>query len=71
MFEWEGDGVVVKGYVYGMRSICVDGNDIFVMYVMVKVVWKMVVEESWFIFIEVELKFIFYFFSRFKNIFFF
>lgn len=50
-----GDGVVVKGRAYGIRSIRVDGNDALAMYSAVHAAREMVIIEQRPILIEVTM----------------
>lgn len=49
-----GDGVVVRGIAYGVRSIRVDGNDALAMYSAVQVAREMAISEHRPILIEVK-----------------
>lgn len=49
-----GDGVVVRGQAYGVRSIRVDGNDALAMYSAVCAARKMAINEHRPILIEVK-----------------
>ena len=51
-----GDGVVVKGRAYGIRSIRVDGNDALAMYSAVYTAREMAISEQRPILIEVKKK---------------
>lgn len=54
--QWTtGDGVVVKGRAYGIRSIRVDGNDALAMYSAVHTARGMAISEQRPILIEVDL----------------
>lgn len=50
-----GDGIVLCGLGYGIKIICVDGNDVLVIYVVIKEVCCIVIEEKCFVFIEVMI----------------
>lgn len=50
-----GDGIAVRGQAYGVRSICVDGNDALAMYSAVHSARQMAVNEHRPILIEVSL----------------
>lgn len=55
VFHWLiGDGVVVRGQAYGIRSIRVDGNDALAMYSAVHAARKMAIREHRPILIEVR-----------------
>ena len=49
----EGDGIVVKGLAYGIRSIRVDGNDVLAVYDVVRTAREMAIQEQKPILIEV------------------
>jgi len=54
--QWPtGDGVVVKGRAYGIRSIRVDGNDALAMYSAVHTAREMAIREQRPILIEVNM----------------
>lgn len=54
MFNYcAGDGVVVKGQAYGVRSIRVDGNDALAVYNAVRAAREMAIQEQRPILIEV------------------
>lgn len=55
LFYHVGDGIVVKGRGYGVRSIRVDGNDALAMYNVVHAARKMAVTEHRPILVEVKL----------------
>lgn len=54
MVSIAGDGVVVKGQAYGIRSIRVDGNDALAMYSAVHTAREMAISEQRPILIEVK-----------------
>lgn len=49
-----GDGIVVKGQAYGVRSIRVDGNDVLAIYSAVQAARQMAVLEERPVLIEVK-----------------
>lgn len=49
-----GDGVVVKGPAYGIRSIRVDGNDALAVYTAIRAAREMVVHEQKPVLVEVN-----------------
>jgi 2-oxoisovalerate dehydrogenase E1 component alpha subunit len=53
-FLYIGDGIVVKGQAYGVRSIRVDGNDALAIYSAVQAARQMAVSEERPILIEVK-----------------
>ena len=53
-YYFVGDGVVVKGRAYGVRSIRVDGNDALAVYNTVRAARKMAIQERRPILIEVR-----------------
>lgn len=54
LYSFAGDGVVVKGRGYGVRSIRVDGNDALAMYTAVHAAREMAITEHRPILIEVN-----------------
>ncbi|CAM6042289.1 unnamed protein product [Sphagnum compactum] len=44
--QFKSDGVVVKGQAYGIRSICVDGNDTLAVYATIKASREMAISEN-------------------------
>lgn len=52
-YRFSGDGVVVKGRAYGVRSIRVDGNDALAVYNTVRAAREMAIQEQRPILIEV------------------
>lgn len=63
LYELAGDGVVVRGPAYGVRSIRVDGNDALAMYSSVQAAREMAIDEQRPILIEVREFYLFVFFS--------
>lgn len=53
-YELAGDGIVVRGPAYGVRSIRVDGNDALAMYGSVRAAREMAIGEQRPILIEVR-----------------
>lgn len=62
-----GDGVVVRGRAYGVRSIRVDGNDALAMYSAVQVAREMAISEHRPILIEVKYGLVFLVFLAFER----
>lgn len=54
MNYWSGDGIVVRGQAYGVRSIRVDGNDALAVFSAVHTARKMAISESRPVLIEVS-----------------
>lgn len=54
IFKLPGDGAVIRGQAYGIRSIRVDGNDALAVYSAVHSAREMAVDESRPILIEVK-----------------
>lgn len=50
-----GDGVVVKGQAYGIRSIRVDGNDALAVYSAIRAAREIVVREQKPVLVEVSI----------------
>lgn len=53
-----GDGIVVKGRAYGIRSIRVDGNDALAVYTAVQAAREMAISEKRPVLVEVRLNFL-------------
>lgn len=53
-----GDGIVVKGQAYGIRSIRVDGNDALAVYNATRAAREMAITEQRPVLIEVQLGFL-------------
>lgn len=60
-YELAGDGIVVRGPAYGVRSIRVDGNDALAMYGSVRSAREMAIGEQRPILIEVRKFYSFFF----------
>lgn len=58
-FLWAGDGIVIRGQAYGIRSIRVDGHDAVAIYTAVHEARQMAIQEGAPVLIEVVLKFIY------------
>ena len=54
LYSFAGDGVVVRGRAYGVRSLRVDGNDALAMYTTVRAAREMAITEHRPILIEVN-----------------
>ena len=54
IFLLVGDGIVVKGQAYGIRSIRVDGNDALAVYSAIRAAREMAVSEKRPVLIEVQ-----------------
>lgn len=52
-----GDGIVVKGRAYGIRSIRVDGNDALAVYSAIQAAREMAISEKRPVLVEVRLNF--------------
>lgn len=57
-FLLAGDGIVVKGQAYGIRSIRVDGNDALAVYSATRAAREMAITEQRPVLIEVQLGFL-------------
>lgn len=44
--QYAGDGIAARGVAYGMKTIRIDGNDLFAVYHATKTAWETIIKEK-------------------------